>query len=74
MKICTQYTKKPALEEHYPLLREYFLATNGGGMQFIQTDRLRALRIFMEVPHCTHVFMGLGQPFPLTVMPSSSSL
>lgn len=35
---------------------------------------LRAVRIFMEIPHCTQVFIGLGQPFPLTVIPSSSSL
>lgn len=28
----------------------------------------------MDTPHCTQVLMGLGQPFPLTVMPSSSSL
>lgn len=34
---------------------------------------LRAVRIFMEIPHCTQVFIGLGQPFPLTVIPSSSS-
>lgn len=33
-----------------------------------------ALRIFIETPHCTQVLMGLGQPFPLTVIPSSSSL
>lgn len=35
---------------------------------------LRAVRIFMEIPHCTQVFIGLGQPFPLTVIPSSSNL
>lgn len=34
---------------------------------------LRAVRIFMEIPHCTQVFIGLGQPFPLTVIPSISS-
>lgn len=28
----------------------------------------------MDTPHCTQVLMGLGQPFPLTIIPSSSSL
>lgn len=31
-----------------------------------------ALSTFMEIPHCTHILMGFGQPLPLTVMPSSS--
>lgn len=39
-----------------------------------QTHLFRALRIFIETPHCTQVLMGLGQPFPFTVIPSSSSL
>lgn len=39
-----------------------------------QTHLFRALRIFMDTPHCTQVLMGLGQPFPFTVIPSSSSL
>lgn len=39
-----------------------------------QTHFFRALRIFIETPHCTQVLMGLGQPLPLTMMPSSSSL
>lgn len=39
-----------------------------------QTHFFRALRIFMDTPHCTQVLMGLGQPFPFTVIPSSSSL
>lgn len=28
----------------------------------------------MDTPHCTQVLMGLGQPFPFTIMPSSSNL
>lgn len=41
---------------------------------FRQTHFFKALRIFIETPHCTQVLIGLGQPLPLTVMPSSSSL
>lgn len=39
-----------------------------------QTYFFIALRIFIDTPHCTQVLMGLGQPFPLTVMPSRSNL
>ncbi|TNN39442.1 hypothetical protein EYF80_050387 [Liparis tanakae] len=38
-----------------------------------RTHLFMALRIFMDTPHCTQVLMGLGQPFPFTLMPSSSS-